>query len=54
MDALRSFLMELTGICAVAGLSELLLAGDDGYGFRGACRLAAVLCLLRAAARLGG
>ena len=54
MDALRSFLTELTGICALAGLSELLLAGEDGCGLRGACRLAALLCLLRAANRLGG
>lgn len=54
MDALRSFLMELTGICAAAGLFELLTAEGDGYGFRGACRLAALLCLMRAAARLGG
>ena len=54
MGALRAFLVELTGICAVAGLSELLTSDGDGYGFQGACRLAALLCLIRAAARLGG
>ncbi len=53
MIALNGFLTELVGICAAAALAELLADGD-GFGFGGACRLAALLSLLRAATRLGG
>ena len=54
LGALETALGELTAICAAAGLTELLLEEDGAFGFRSACRLAALLCLARAAARLLG
>ena len=55
MDALRDFLLELTGICAASALAELLAGGkDEGFGVQTACRLAALVCLVRSAERLVG
>ena len=55
MDALREFLVELTGICAASALAELLAGGkDEGFGVQAACRVAALLCLMRSAERLVG
>ena len=55
LQTLRSAAAELTAVCALAALMELVVRKDgEALGFRALCGLAVAVCALRCVARVIG